>query len=154
MEEKSVYKGELVERDSARRQHVQDRRMSYWLEIYLPVLAGVAVLAGLVYAIWRFGVGSASSWADASLIFMLPLAMLCCLVPLIVLIAMVVAVAVLTPKLPEPMQQAREFMEQLEGRVRSWSNRIERPFIRGRQFRRSASRMLADRETLDDDGER
>ena len=154
MDEKSVYKGELIERDLARRQHKRDRRRVYWLEIYLPVLASLLVVAGLVFMIWRYGVGSASAWADVSLVFLLPLTMLCCLVPLVVLLALVVALVILTPKLPEPMQQVREFMEQLNGRVRSWSYRIERPFIRGRQFRRSASRMLTGRESPDDDGER
>ena len=80
--------------------------------------------------------------------------MLCCVVPLAVLVALVVGMAYLTPKIPEPMQQAREFMEQLEGRVRSWSKRIERPFIRGRQFRPSVRRMFPGRNTTDEDGER
>ena len=154
MDEKSVYQGELVEVENTRRQHKRDRGRVYWLEIYLPALAGVLVLAGLVYGIWRFGVGSASAWADVSLVFLLPLTMLCCLVPLVVLLALVVAVAVLTPKIPEPMQKAREFMEMLDGRVKTWSHRIERPFIRGRQFRRSASRMLPGSEEPDDEGER
>jgi hypothetical protein len=154
MNDKKTYAGELVERDLARRQHKRDRARLYWLEIYLPVLAGVLVVAGLVYLIWRVGFGSASAWADASLVFLLPLVMLCGLIPLLLLGALVVAMAFLTPKLPEPMQRAREFMEMVSGRVRTWSYRIERPFIRGRQFRRSARRMFPGQDEPDQDTER
>jgi hypothetical protein len=154
MNEKKTYAGELIERDLARQQHKRDRTRMYWLEIYLPAMAGLLVLAGMVYLIWQVGFGSASVWADLSLVFLLPLAMLCGLLPLVLLAALVAALVYLTPKIPEPMQQAREFMEQLNGRIRTWSYRLERPFLRGRQFRRSARRMFARPEKPADDVER
>lgn len=154
MDEKKAYTGNLLERDLSRQLHKRERTRIYWLEIYLPVLAGLLILAGLIFLVWRVGFGSASAWADVSLVFLLPLVMLCGLVPMVLVLALVAAMAYLTPKIPEPMQQAREFMEQLNGRVRTWSYRIERPFIRGRQFRRSASRILTGREAPDEEGER
>ncbi|MGD8604329.1 MAG: hypothetical protein PVF49_07140, partial [Anaerolineales bacterium] len=119
-----------------------------------PALAGLLVMAGLIYLIWQAGFGSASVWADVSLVLLLPLAMLCGLLPLVLLAALVVALIYLTPKIPEPMQQAREFMQQINGRIRTWSYRLERPFLRGRQFRRSARRMFPGQGKPDEEPER
>lgn len=154
MNELKSYSAELVERDQSRLKHKRDRIRLYWLEIYLPALGGLLLLASLAYMIWRGGFGSASVWADVSLVFLLPLAMLCGLLPLVLLAALVAALVYLTPKIPEPMQRAREFMLMVNGRVRTWSYRIERPFIRGRQFRRSASRMFGGPQEPDEDSER
>lgn len=154
MEENKATSGELLERQESRRRHKRQRTRLYWLEIFLPALAGLLVLAGLIVVVWQLGFGSASVWADASLVFLLPLTMLCGLIPLVLLLAVVALLFYISPKIPGPMQQAREYLEILNGRVRTWSFRIERPFIRGRQFRQSATRMLSGRQTPEEDVER
>jgi hypothetical protein len=154
MSDNETYSDEPFERDQARQRHKRQRAKVYWLEIYLPLLAGFLVMGGLVYLIWQVGYGSASVWADLSLVFLLPLAMLCGLIPLVLLAALAAALVYLTPKIPEPMQAVREFMDQLNGRIKTWSYRIERPFIRGRQFRRSARRMFTRPDAPTDEVER
>ncbi|MFV9674800.1 MAG: hypothetical protein ACNYZI_05405, partial [Anaerolineales bacterium] len=64
-------------------------KRDYWVWIYLPFLIGILVFVGIGLLVVRAGFGSASVWADTSLIFMLLPMILLGLVLLVLLVALV-----------------------------------------------------------------
>jgi hypothetical protein len=85
---------------------------SFILQVVLPLTVGVLILAVGIVMLWQAGIGTASAWADASLIFIL-LPWLCVgFVPLILFAAMWYGVFRLTAWLPDPLRKGKKYLDQ------------------------------------------
>jgi hypothetical protein len=87
-----------------------DRR-AFILQVVLPLFIGLLVLAALIVLVWQSGLGTASAWADTSLIFLL-IPWLCVgLLPLVALGALWYGVFKLTTWLPGPLRKGKEYID-------------------------------------------
>ena len=102
------------------------RRRSLWLSVLLPFIAGTLVIAAIVAVAWRSGAGTASSWADTSLTFLLLPLLLLCLLPFALLVALSYILARLMGWLPEPLDRLDQIMQ----RVQAGSGRVTRTAVR------------------------
>jgi hypothetical protein len=104
-------------------------RRQVWLQIYLPLLAGAAILGVLAFLLARGGVGQASMWADAAAVMLL--------VPVLVLILMGVALTVvlivllgrLIGWLPLPARQGQQLLARIASGARQGSELAVRPVM-------------------------
>jgi hypothetical protein len=103
----------------------QFRRQSR-LQITLPFGIGILVIIILGVVIWSSSYGSASTWADASLIFLIIPAMIFGLIFLGILGGLAYAIFRLIDLIPGPAQKIREFMELIAFRSRRGSESISR----------------------------
>ena len=116
-----------------------------WLQIYLPMLAGVLVLGGLVAWIWIAGPGTGSAWADSAFTLLSIPAMILGLLLLGVLGALVYVVILIIQKLPAPAAQVQEIFAQIAVYTRRFADQAARPVLIPRAFwasLRRAGRVL------------
>jgi len=103
-------------------------KRDYWVWIYLPLLIGILVFVGIGLLVVRAGFGSASVWADTSLILMLLPMILLGLVLLVLLVAMVYGIYKLITMTPEWFTIIRRFFWQAENAVQRTGDIAVRPF--------------------------
>lgn len=103
-------------------------KRDYWVWIYLPLLLGILVLVGIGLLVVRAGFGSASEWADTSLIFMLIPTIILGLVLVVLLGAMVYGIIKLIPMIPVWFTSIRRFFWQAENAVQRTGDIAVRPF--------------------------
>jgi len=103
-------------------------KRDYWVWIYLPLLIGILVFVGIGLLVVRAGFGSASVWADTSLILMLLPMILLGLVLLVLLVAMVYGIYKLITMTPEWFTIIRGFFWQAENAVQRTGDIAVRPF--------------------------
>lgn len=103
-------------------------KRDYWVWIYLPFLIGILVFVGIGLLVVRAGFGSASVWADTSLIFMLLPTILLGLVLFVLLVLMVYGIYKLITMIPEWFTSIRRFFWQAENAVQQTGDIAVRPF--------------------------
>ncbi len=91
---------DLLNRQAER---TKKRRMSLWLSIVLPFILSLAAVAALVFFVARSGMGNASVWSDTSLIFLMLPMLLLCLIPLVLVGALIYGTFWLIGWLPGPL---------------------------------------------------
>lgn len=99
-----------------------------WVWIYLPLLIGILVFVGIGFLVVRAGFGSASSWADTSLIFMLLPAIILGLVLVVLLGSMVYGIVKLIDIIPVWFTSIRRVFWQVENTVQRTGDIAVRPF--------------------------
>ena len=64
---------EEPKQDIEKKRHPLDDlfRKDVWLQIYTPIILGVIALVAIVATIWVTGQGTASVWADVSLVMLI-----------------------------------------------------------------------------------
>ena len=115
---------DLIPEDVSRPAEKRD----YWVWIYLPFLIGILVFVGIGLLVVRAGFGSASVWADTSLIFMLLPMILLGLVLLVLLVALVYGIYKLITMIPEWFTIIRRFFWQAENAAQRIGDIAVRPF--------------------------
>lgn len=116
--------------DSGKRHPLDDAfRNKVRLQIYLPILLGVIGLVILVASIWTTGQGSASAWADASLVMLIIPVFIVGLIFLVLLGAIAYGVAYVIGILPEPFRRLQEILTQFSVSVEKAGNMVVKPII-------------------------
>ncbi len=100
-----------------------------WFQIWLPMIIGLLVVAGIVTGLMLAQVSTASTWADTALVFLL--------LPVIVVgIFVISAVGVLVyfvgrlmRRLPGPLRMVDDRVQQAAGMTRRVSGQLVKPFI-------------------------
>jgi len=103
-------------------------KRTYWVWIYLPLSIGILVFVGIGFLVVRAGFGSASSWADTSLIFMLIPAIILGLVLVVLFGAMVYGIIKLIAIIPVWFTSIRIVFWQAENAVQQAGDIAVRPF--------------------------
>ncbi|MEA1978140.1 MAG: hypothetical protein U9N80_09605 [Chloroflexota bacterium] len=103
-------------------------KRDYWVWIYIPLLIVILVFVGIGFLVVRAGFGSASVWADTSLIFMLLPMILLGLVLAILFGFMIFGVVRLIIMIPEWFISIRRFFWQAENAVQRTGDIAVRPF--------------------------
>jgi len=99
------------------------------LEIYLPLLVGIAVLAAVAVLLWRSGAGEASAWADASTVLLLLPLLALSLLPIAILAAVAYGVTKLIEVIPGPAHQAQSAVAQVARTTKRGTSAALRPFF-------------------------
>jgi len=117
--------------EAARRRTVRRtaRRRSLWLSVLLPFIAGTLVIAAVVAVAWRSGAGTASSWADTSLTFLLLPLLLLCLLPFALLVALSYGLVRLMGWLPGPLDRLDQIMQNVQAGSGKATRAAVRPII-------------------------
>lgn len=111
------------------KQKVRATRRTFLLQVLLPLLVGILILAAGIVLLWRGGVGTASAWADTSLIFLM-LPWLCVgLLPMALIAALWYGVYKLTAWLPATLRQVRDYLDQAGLYLRKGSDIAVRPIF-------------------------
>lgn len=103
-------------------------KRNYWVWIYLPLSIGILVIVGIGFLVVRAGFGSASAWADTSLIFMLIPAIILGLVLVVLLGSMVYGIVKLIAIIPVWFISIRRVFWQAENAVQRTGDIAVRPF--------------------------
>jgi hypothetical protein len=108
---------------------IKPNRRSFVLQVILPLMIGVLILAAAIMLLWQTGIGTASAWADTSLIFLL-LPWLCVgVVPLALLAALWYGVFKLTAWLPVPLRKAQGYIVQARDYLRRGTDLALKPMF-------------------------
>lgn len=99
------------------------------LQIYLPFLLMFIVVGVLVGSLWVTGSGSASAWADASLVMLIIPAFVMGLILLIFMAAFVYGIWYLIGILPEPMRQLQDMGKRIAAYTERFGNLATKPVI-------------------------
>jgi hypothetical protein len=94
---------------------VKPHRRDFVLQVILPFVFGILVLTAGIVLIWQAGMGTASAWADTSLILLMVPWLCIGLLPLALLGALWYGFFRLTAWLPAAMREVRKYVE-LSGR--------------------------------------
>lgn len=117
-----------VER-SSQEQKVKPDRRSFLLQVILPLVVGVLALFAAAYLLLRGGVGTASAWADASLIFLL-IPWLCAgLIPIALFAGLWYGLFKLTAWLPAPLRKVDGYINRAGRYVRQGTDVAVRPLF-------------------------
>jgi ABC-type dipeptide/oligopeptide/nickel transport system permease component len=111
--------------------HILDQlfRKNVWLQIYLPILLGVIALAILVAIIWTGQQGTASVWADVSLMMLIIPTFIIGLILLVILGGLTYGIAYLIGVLPDPFRRLQEIMNQVSASFERGSKIAAKPII-------------------------
>lgn len=129
-------------------------RRQVWLEVYLPLLLGAALVLGLVVLLMRAGLGGNSAWADAVTVFLLLPLIGLGLALLVFLAAAIFGVSWLIHRLPRGTSEVQWKARRLAGTADRAGRLAAAPIIRlraaraalgrlGRRLRRAARRTEA-----------
>ena len=99
------------------------------LQIYLPLLLILIAVGVLVGSIWVTGSGSASVWADLSLVMLIIPAFVVGLILLIFLAAFVYGIWYLLGIIPEPMRQLQDIVKRVATSTEHYANLAAKPMI-------------------------
>lgn len=118
------------------RQHEQKQifQRTVWLQIYLPMLAGVLVLGGLVAWIWIAGAGTGSVWADSAFTLISIPALILGVLVLGVLGGLTYLMFRVLKVLPAPAAQAQEFFVQVSQITRRYADKLVKPVTAPKAF--------------------
>ncbi len=130
-------------------------RRQVWLEVYLPLLLGAALVLGLVALLMRAGLGGRGAWADAVTVLLLVPLMGLGLALLVFLAAAIFGVSWLIHRLPRRASEAQWAAQRLAGTAERAGWLAAAPVIRlraaraalgrlGQRLRRAARRREAD----------
>ena len=105
-------------------------RREVWWQITLPLIFGVILIAVLVFAIIRTGVGDTSVWADVSLIWVIIPLIFAALIPLVILLGIAFGLTWLIKNTPPYAFQVQDAFDRLEAGVSRVMDRVTEPILR------------------------
>ena len=120
--------------EDGQHQQQQTFQRTVWFQIYLPLLAGVLVLGGLVTWIWIAGAGTGSAWADSAITLLSIPALILGVLVLGVLGGLVYLVFRVLQELPAPLAQVQEFFVQVSHITRGYADKLVKPVIATKAF--------------------
>lgn len=120
---------EKLDLERKQEQQKQAFQRTVWLQIYLPMLAGVLLLGGLVAWIWIAGAGSASVWADSAFALLSIPALIFGLLVLGIVGGLVYVVFLVIEKLPAPAAQLQEIFAQIAETARQVLDGVAKPML-------------------------
>lgn len=101
------------------------------LQITLPIiLGGLIVLAVAVLTVWKAGPATASKWADISLIWLIPPALLFALIGTLIMVGLIYLVIRLIAILPYQFYRLEDLLLRLHRLVRQASDKLAAPVIK------------------------
>ncbi len=101
------------------------------LQITLPILVGgLIVLAVAVLAAWKAGPAAASKWADISLIWLIPPALLFALIGTVILVGLIYLLIRLIAILPYQFYRLQTLLLRLHRLTRQASDRLAAPVLK------------------------
>lgn len=100
-----------------------------WLQIYLPFIFLLLILAAVVAVLWVGGAGSYSGWADSALVILMIPALLVGLVIFGALAALCYGVMVVIGLIPEPAKRAQEIAGRIAAETRRFADMAARPMM-------------------------
>jgi len=100
-----------------------------WLQIYLPLIFIILLLAGLVSILWIGDVGSYSGWADSALVILMIPALLIGIVVLVIIAGVCYGVMYVIGWLPAPARRGQEILERVSKETRRFADLAARPFM-------------------------
>jgi len=112
------------------------------LQIYFHFLLVLILVGVLVGSIWVTGSGSASVWADLSLVMLIIPAFVIGLILLIVLAAFVYGIWYLIGIIPEPMRQLQDIVKRVAASTERFTNLAAKPVIIPRALRAGISAAI------------
>ena len=104
-------------------------RKTVWLQIYIPLIFIILLVAGLVTVLWTGGVGTFSGWADTALTFLLIPVLLLGLIIFGVLAVLCYGIFYLIGWIPGPSKEGQRIMRRVAFEVRRVADGIGRPFM-------------------------
>ncbi len=104
-------------------------RRQVWLEIYLPLAVGLAVVIGAAWALWGSGMATPRAWADASTVLLILPVLVISLIPLIVLAALSVGIILLIRRLPEVTTRLQGILYRVQWSVRRGADAAVLPWM-------------------------
>lgn len=104
-------------------------RRQIWLQITLPLLLGVIVLAVLGLAMYAVGFGGVSVWADVSLVLLILPLLLVGLLALVLTGAVLFALLKVRGWLLPPLRKAQTYVARAEQMTRRGMDMTARPLI-------------------------
>ena len=108
---------------------VKPARRDFLLLVILPFVFGILVLTAGIVLVAQAGIGTASAWADTSLIFLM-IPWLCVgLLPLALLMALWYGFFKLTAWLPAPLRKVRKYIELSERQIRRATDAAVKPMF-------------------------
>jgi hypothetical protein len=100
-----------------------------WLQIYLPLIFIILLLAALVSILWIGDVGSYSGWADSALVILMIPALLVGILVLGVIAGLCYGVMYVIGWLPGPARRGQEILERVSVETRRFADLAARPFM-------------------------
>lgn len=104
-------------------------RKHVWVQIYLPILLFVIALAVLVTILWVNQQGSASVWADVSLVMLIIPTFILGLILLVILVGLTYGIFYLIGVLPDPFRRLHDMITEASAYVERGSNMAAKPII-------------------------
>jgi len=104
-------------------------RKSVWLQIYIPLIFVILLLAGLVAFLWVGGSGTFSGWADTALVFLILPAMLVGLIFFGVVAGLCYGIFFLIGWIPGPSKQGQELLKRVAFETRRFADLLVQPFF-------------------------
>lgn len=104
-------------------------RRQVWLQIYVPFVAGLLLLAGTAILLAGAALAGPSAWADASLILLLLPLIIFSVIPIVLLAFLVYGVSYLIGRIPVPAHQAQQAVAQAGRVIQQSAQRAAQPLI-------------------------
>ena len=104
-------------------------RKTVWLQIYLPFMLIVLLLAAVVTVLWIGGAGTYSGWADTALVVLMIPVLLMGLVLLVILAGLCYAVIYIFGLIPEPAKRIQDIAARISVETRRFADLAIRPIF-------------------------
>jgi hypothetical protein len=104
-------------------------RKSLWLQIYLPFILILLLLAAVVASLWIGGAGTFSGWADAALVILMIPALLMGLVLFVFLAGLCYGLLYIYGLIPRPAKRAQEITARISAGTRRFADLAIRPIL-------------------------
>ncbi len=105
------------------------KRGKPWLWIGLPMLIGILLIAGIIFAVINNAFGTTRIWADVSLIFVLFPICILGFIPLLVFIGLSYGIGRLVGWLPDPLWQLNTILARVAREAKRGSKVLARPIV-------------------------
>jgi hypothetical protein len=100
-----------------------------WLQIYLPLIFTILILAALVSILWVGDIGSYGGWADSALVILIIPILLIGLVVLVIVAGFCYGVMYVIGWLPGPARRGQEVLKRVSKETRRFADLAARPFM-------------------------
>jgi hypothetical protein len=114
---------------SDQRKDLKPTRRTFLLQVMLPLFMGVLIIIAGIVLLWQTGIGTASAWADTSLIFLMFPWLCLGLIPIAIIGALWYGFFKLTALLPGPMRKLQDYIDQAGGYLRRGTDLAVKPIF-------------------------
>jgi hypothetical protein len=104
-------------------------RKTLWLQIYLPFILILLLLAAVVASLWIGGAGTFSGWADAALVILMIPALLMGLILFVLLAGLCYGLLYIYGLIPGPAKRVQEISARISTGARRFANLAIRPIL-------------------------